>query len=265
MNRWADSFFEVPNIPIVDPTPQIPPDGFQESSIPPQIPIPAVIDATPITQSEFAPSNLLTDPSNTEASTSGQEYSEHQPPALRWTKSHPIDQVLGNPNSSVKTRRQYGNICLYVNFISKIKPKKIEDAMRDPAWVSAMQEELSEPRKRTIIGSKWTFRNKFDKIGTVVRNKAKLVAQGYRQEDGIEYDENFALVARLEAIRLFLTYAAHKNLKVFQMYIKNAFVDPALLRPDEMIMILNLYLVNRFQDQDQETNESVLQSTDPIH
>ncbi|KAJ9566501.1 hypothetical protein OSB04_002467 [Centaurea solstitialis] len=68
----------------------------------------------------------------------------HQPPALRWTKNHPIDQVLGNPSSGVKTRRQSGNVCLNVNFISENEPKEIDDAMRDPAWVSAMQEELVE-------------------------------------------------------------------------------------------------------------------------
>ncbi|KAJ9541997.1 hypothetical protein OSB04_028503 [Centaurea solstitialis] len=124
---------------------------------------------------------------------------------------------------SVKTRRQSGNVCLYVNFISENKPKEIDDALRDPAWVSAMQEELAEfirnnvwllvprPRKRTIIGSKWIFRNKLDEISTIIRNKARLVAQGYRQEEGIDYDETFAPVARLEAIRLFLAFAAHMN------------------------------------------------------
>ncbi|KAJ9561171.1 hypothetical protein OSB04_006331 [Centaurea solstitialis] len=183
------------------------------------------------------PTNLLPDPSVNEASTSGQVY---QPPALRWTKDHPIDQVLGNPSSGIKTRRQSGNICLYVNFISENEPKEIDDALRDPAWVSAMQEELAEfirnnvwllvprPRKRTIIGSKWIFRNKLDEIGTIVRNKARLVAQGYRQEEGIDYDETFPPVARLEAIRLFLAFAAHMNFKVYQMDIKNAFLNGKL-------------------------------------
>ncbi|KAJ9545195.1 hypothetical protein OSB04_024902 [Centaurea solstitialis] len=160
-------------------------------------------------QYQDIPTNLLPDPSVNEASTSGQVY---QPPALRWTKDHPIDQVLGNPSSGIKTRRQSGNVCLYVNFISENEPKEIDDALHDPAWVSAMQEELAEfirnivwllvprPRKRTIIGSKWIFRNKLDEIGTIIRNKARLVAQGYRQEEGIDYDETFAPVARLEAI-----------------------------------------------------------------
>ncbi|KAJ9556363.1 hypothetical protein OSB04_010977 [Centaurea solstitialis] len=186
-----------------------------------EITTPPLINATPLTQiaptepdqptnsedfsqttvSEPTHTNLLPDPSVNEASTSGQVY---QPPALRWTKDHPIDQVLGNPSSGIKTRRQSGNICLYVNFISENEPKEIDDALRDPAWVSAMQEELAEfirnnvwllvprPRKRTIIGSKWIFRNKLDEIGTIIQNKARLVAQGYRQEEGIDYDETFA-------------------------------------------------------------------------
>ncbi|KAJ9536751.1 hypothetical protein OSB04_un000055 [Centaurea solstitialis] len=258
INQWADSFFQVPEPPIADPSPQDLPDGFEENPIPPSdITTPPLINATPITQitppepdqptnsedfsqttvSEPSPTNLLPDPSSNEASTSGQVY---QPPALRWTKDHPIDQVLGNPSSGVKTRRQAGNVCLYVNFISENEPKEIDDDLRDPAWVSAMQEELAEfirnnvwllvprPRKRTIIGSKWIFRNKLDEIGTIIRNKARLVAQGYRQEEGIDYDETFAPVARLEAIRLFLAFAAHMNFKVYQMDIKNAFLNGKL-------------------------------------
>ncbi|KAJ9557526.1 hypothetical protein OSB04_012140 [Centaurea solstitialis] len=259
INQWADSFFQVPDIPTTDPSPQDLPDGFEEDppTPPTQISLPPIINATPITQvtppepdqptnsedfsqtivSEPATTNLLPDPSVNEASTSGQVY---QAPALRWTKDHPIDQVLGNPSSGVKTRRQSGNIYLYVNFISENEPKEIDDALRDPAWVSAMQEELAEfirnnvwllvprPRKRTIIGSKWIFRNKLDEIGTIIRNKARLVAQGYRQEEGIDYDETFAPVARLEAIRLFLAFAAHMNFKVFQMDIKNAFLNGKL-------------------------------------
>ncbi|KAJ9547221.1 hypothetical protein OSB04_019764 [Centaurea solstitialis] len=257
INQWADSFFQVPDIPIADPSPQDLPDGFEENPTPPShIPIPPLINATPITQvtseldqptnsedfsqttvSEPAPTNLLPDPSVSEASTSGQVY---QPPALRWTKDHPIDQVLGNPSSGVKTRCQSGNVCLYVNFISENEPKEIDDALHDPAWVSAMQEELAEfirnnvwllvprPRKRTIIGSKWIFRNKLDEIGTIIRNKARLVAQGYRQKEGIDYDETFAPMARLEAIRLFLAFAAHMNFNVFQMDIKNAFLNGKL-------------------------------------
>ncbi|KAJ9561923.1 hypothetical protein OSB04_007083 [Centaurea solstitialis] len=233
INQWADSFFQVPDIPIADPSPQDLPDGFEEPTPPPsQTSIPLVINATPITQvtpepdqptsSEGlsqttgskpapAPSDLLPDPSLNEASTSGQVY---QPPTLRWTKDHPIDQVLGNLFSSVKTRRQSGNVCIY---------EELAEFIRNNVWLL-----VPKPRKRTIIGSKWIFRNKLDEVGTIIRNKARLVAQGYRQEEGIDYDETFAPVARLEAIRLFLAFAAHMNFKVFQMDIKNAFLNGKL-------------------------------------
>ena len=103
-----------------------------------------------------------------------------------------------------------------------------------------MQEELAEfkrnnvwklvprPSNKTVIGTKWVFRNKLDEHGTVTRNKARLVAQGYRQEEGIDYDETFAPVARLEAIRLFLAFAAHKGFKVYQMDVKNAILNGKL-------------------------------------
>ncbi|KAI3729842.1 hypothetical protein L6452_18513 [Arctium lappa] len=126
-------------------------------------------------------------------------------PAQRWTKDHPIDQILGDPNAGIQTRQSTGNICLFVNFISLIKPKKTNDTVRDPNWVSTMQEELTKftrnkvwnlvprPSNKTVIGTKWVFRNKLDEHGTVTCNKARLVAQGYRQEEGIDYDETLPL------------------------------------------------------------------------
>ena len=99
----------------------------------------------------------------------------------------------------------------------------------------AMQEELNQfernkvwklvpkPKNRTIIGTKWVFRNKMDEAGIVTRNKARLVAKGYSQEEGIDFDETFAPVARLEAIRIFLAYVAHANFKVYQMDVKSVF------------------------------------------
>ncbi|KAI3715560.1 hypothetical protein L6452_22546 [Arctium lappa] len=104
-----------------------------------------------------------------------------------------------------------------------------------------MQEELSQfernkvwrlvphPFGKTIIGTKCVFRNKMDELGTVIRNKARLFAQGYRQEEGIDYDETFAPVARLEAIRIFLAHAAHKNFQFFQMDVKSEFLNGELV------------------------------------
>ncbi|GKB48056.1 putative ribonuclease H-like domain-containing protein [Tanacetum coccineum] len=103
--------------------------------------------------------------------------------------------------------------CLFACFLSQHEPTKISQALDDESWVEAMQEELLQfkiqkvwtlvdlPRGKKAIGTKWVYRNKKDERGIVVRNKARLVAQGYKQEEGIDYDEVFALVARVEAIR----------------------------------------------------------------
>lgn len=79
-----------------------------------------------------------------------------------------------------------------------------------------------------MIGTKWVFRNKLNEEGQVVRNKARLVCKGYAQVEGIDYDETFAPVARLEAIRLFLAFASFKGFKVFQMDVKFAFLNGSL-------------------------------------
>nr|GFC99884.1 uncharacterized mitochondrial protein AtMg00820-like [Tanacetum cinerariifolium] len=114
------------------------------------------------------------------------------------------------------------------------------EALRDADWVSAMQEELDQfarlkvwklvprPEGKTIIKTKWIFKNKKNESSLVIRNKARLVAVGYSQQEGIDYDETFAPVARIKAIRLFLAYAAHKDFTVFQMDVKTAFLNGIL-------------------------------------
>ena len=95
-----------------------------------------------------------------------------------------------------------------------------------------MQEELAEFKRndiwKLIPKPRWVFRNKLDDLGAVIRNKARLVEQGYRQQEGIDHDETFAPVARLEAIRILLAYAAHKKFKAFQMDVKSAFLNGEL-------------------------------------
>ncbi|GJT32478.1 putative ribonuclease H-like domain-containing protein [Tanacetum coccineum] len=80
------------------------------------------------------------------------------------------------------------------------------------------------PNGKRAIGTKWVYRNKKDERGIVIKNKARLVAQGYTQEEGIDYDEVFAPVARIEAIRLFLAYASFKDFVVYQMDVKSTFL-----------------------------------------
>ncbi|GJZ39511.1 retrovirus-related pol polyprotein from transposon TNT 1-94 [Tanacetum coccineum] len=109
------------------------------------------------------------------------------------------------------------------------KPKNVNEALGDESWIVAMQEELNQfiandvwelvpqPKNMTIIGTKWVFRNKLDENGIVSRNKARLVAQGYNQQEGINYDETYAPVARLESIRILLAYACALDFKLFQL------------------------------------------------
>ncbi|GJU20721.1 putative ribonuclease H-like domain-containing protein [Tanacetum coccineum] len=112
----------------------------------------------------------------------------------------------------------------------------ISQAFDDESWVEAMQEELLQFKIQKVwtlvdlrsgkkaIGTKWVYRNKKDKRGIVVRNKARLVAQGYKQEESIDYDKVFALIARVEAIRIFFAFASFMNFPVYQMDVKSAFL-----------------------------------------
>nr|GEV06751.1 putative ribonuclease H-like domain-containing protein [Tanacetum cinerariifolium] len=117
-----------------------------------------------------------------------------------------------------------------------IEPKRVHQALKDPSWIKAMQVELLQfklqkvwvlvdlPKGKRAIGLKWVFKNKKDERGIVIRNKARLVTQGHTQEKGIDYDEVFALVARIKAIRLLLAYASFMGFMVYQMDVKSAFL-----------------------------------------
>ncbi|KAL8089377.1 hypothetical protein AgCh_038989 [Apium graveolens] len=158
----------------------------------------------------------------------------------KWDRSHTREAIIGDPTIGVRTRIATANECLHACFLSQVEPKKTEEALLDPNWISAMQEELNQfernkvwkfvpvPKNRSIIGTKWVFRNKMDEDRIVTRNKARLVAKGYSQEEGIDYDEAFALVARLEAIRISLAFAIHSNFKIYQMDVKSAFLNGEL-------------------------------------
>ncbi|GJR70669.1 putative ribonuclease H-like domain-containing protein [Tanacetum coccineum] len=153
-------------------------------------------------------------------------------PTTRIHKDRPLDQVIGYVQSAIQTRKMSKNLeehgfvstiqqrtnhkdlqnCLFACSLSQEEPKKVIHALKDPIWIEAMQEELLQ------------FKNKKDKRGIVIRNKARLVAQGYTQEEGIDYDAVFAPVARIEAIRLFLAYTSFKDFVVYQMDVKSAFL-----------------------------------------
>nr|GEV59675.1 retrovirus-related Pol polyprotein from transposon TNT 1-94 [Tanacetum cinerariifolium] len=134
------------------------------------------------------------------------------------------------------------------NFLSEIKPKKLIDALEEEeGWVTVMQEELNQfernkvwtlvpkPNGKTIIGTKWIWKNKMDEEGVVTKNKERLVAQGYNQQERIDYEETFAPVARLEAIRIFLAYAAYMGFVVYQMDVKSAFLNDHVCKLDKAL------------------------------
>ncbi|KAJ9542932.1 hypothetical protein OSB04_029438 [Centaurea solstitialis] len=133
----------------------------------------------------------------------------------KWTRDHPSSKIIGSPSQSC------------------FEPSDVQQPLSDLDWVRAMQEELAEFERNKTMGKihywlEMDFWNKKDENDLIIRNKARLVTKGYRQQEGIDYDEMFALVARIEAIRVFLAYAAHKNMTVYQMDVKYAFLNGVL-------------------------------------
>nr|GEY43417.1 hypothetical protein [Tanacetum cinerariifolium] len=164
---------------------------------------------------------------------------QHHPSKHRWTKDHPLEQVIGNPSLSVRTRRQLESdveMCMFALTVSRSELKNIKEAMADSAWIESIQEELHQfdqldvwelvdrPLCKNIINMKWLWKNKRDEENIVIRNKSRLMAKGYAQKDGIDFEESFAPVARLEAVRLFIAYAAPKSFTVYQMDVKTTFL-----------------------------------------
>ena len=114
----------------------------------------------------------------------------------------------------------------HMAFVSQVEPKTLVDALEDSNWINAMHEELNQftineiwtlvlrTKEMNVIGTKCVFKNKLDEQGIIVRNKAKLVAKGYNQEEGIDYGESYAPVVTLEAVRLLLAYACMNGFKL---------------------------------------------------
>nr|GEZ79401.1 retrovirus-related Pol polyprotein from transposon TNT 1-94 [Tanacetum cinerariifolium] len=166
-------------------------------------------------------------------------------PTTRVHKDHPVTQIISDLSSAPQTRsmtrmvKEQGRLtqinnddfhtCMFACFLSQEEPKRVHQALKDPSWIEAMQEELFQfkiqkvlvlvdlSKGKRAIGSKWVFRKKKDERGIVIRNKPRLVAQGHTKEEGIDYEEVFALIARIEAIRLFLAYASFMGFMVYKV------------------------------------------------
>ncbi|GKE70376.1 putative ribonuclease H-like domain-containing protein, partial [Tanacetum coccineum] len=138
---------------------------------------------------------------------------------IRIHKDHPVEQIIGDLNSAPQTRRMTKNL--------EEHGSKLDRSYVGRASIIQATRSLDFSRftnEKRAIGTKWVFRNKKDEREIMITNKARLVAQGYTQEEGIDYDEVFAPVARIEEIRLFLAYALFKDFVVYQMDVKSAFL-----------------------------------------
>ncbi|GJW22617.1 retrovirus-related pol polyprotein from transposon TNT 1-94 [Tanacetum coccineum] len=133
----------------------------------------------------------------------------------KWTKDHPLDNIISELERPISTRLQLHEqalFCYYDAFLTSVEPKNYKDALTQACWIEAMQEELNEferlevwelvprPDKVMVITLKWIYNLKLDELGGILKNKARLVARGYRQEEGIDFEESFAPVARHDAI-----------------------------------------------------------------
>ncbi|KAI3754743.1 hypothetical protein L1987_54533 [Smallanthus sonchifolius] len=173
-------------------------------------------------------------------------------PETRVHRNHPIDNIIGDPYAGVQTRHRtitentnlYTELfdtgvmetCLHAAFVSQVEPKNVKEALADNCWIEAMQDELSQFQKLQVwdlvdlpkgfqpIGTRWVFKCKMDDRHVVVKNKARLVVQGFYQQEGLDYNEVYSPVARIEAIRLFLAYATYVGFKVYQLDVKSAFL-----------------------------------------
>ena len=184
------------------------------------------------------PSNPLTPPEVQPPISRDDEPSTSKKPLSRVSLNHPKSNIIGDLDESLCLRRgpSYNvNHVTYHCYLAQFEPKKVEETLKYDNWVDSMHQELHQfvrndvwelvPRTKDthVIGTKWKFKYKTDKNGEVVRNKSRLVAQGYTQVEGVDLDESFAPVARLESIRILLSIECIMNFKLYQMDVKSIF------------------------------------------
>jgi hypothetical protein len=144
-------------------------------------------------------------------------------------KAHPPQQIISNLNERVTRSSRSSHLSCFTNtlFVALFEPQDVGHALSDLSWVNVMHEELENfernqvltlvepPHDVNVIGTKWGFKNKQGEDGEVVRNKARPIAQGFNQVEGLDFGETFAPVAHLEAIRILLAFAASKEFKLY--------------------------------------------------
>jgi hypothetical protein len=183
------------------------------------------------------PTPTMTNQEQGEATVEGEVASRREYPR-RVQVDHPASRIISDMNERTTRSRVRNNSCFaHAAFVATFEPKDIGRALSDHNWVNLTHEELENfernqvselvdpPPECKTTGTKWVWKNKDGEKGEVVRNKSRLVAQGFSQKEGIYYEETFAPVAHLEAITILLAFFVAKGLKLHQMDVKSAFLN----------------------------------------
>ncbi|GKE44233.1 retrovirus-related pol polyprotein from transposon TNT 1-94, partial [Tanacetum coccineum] len=225
---------------VVAPVPAVSTGSPSSTNVDQDAPSPSNSQTTPKTQPPVIPNDVEEDNHDIEVTHMGNEpYFRIPIPELHSNQSSSSDIIhtIVHPGSIRLQLHEQALFCYCDAFLAAVEPKTYKDALTQSCWIEAMQEELNEfehlrvwelvprPDKVMVITFKWIYKVKLDELGGILKNKARLVVRGYRQEEGINFEESFAPVARLEAIRIFLTFAAHINMAVYQMDVKTVFLN----------------------------------------
>ncbi|GJY97164.1 retrovirus-related pol polyprotein from transposon TNT 1-94, partial [Tanacetum coccineum] len=178
-------------------------DEYLNPSLSVDVQVPAVIAPEPAV-STSTPSSMIIDQDSPSTSTS---------------QNLVLENPLLRPVSTQQQLQDEALLCYFDAFLSFVEPKSYKDVLTESCWIEAMQEELNEFERLEV---------KLDELGSVLKNKARLVARGYHQEEDIDFEESFAPFAQLEAIHIFIAFAAHMNMVVYQMDVKTAFLNGIL-------------------------------------
>jgi hypothetical protein len=215
-------------------------DGDEDESLPLSTSSPELVPASTL-EAEAPHANISSTTAMEVSRVEGEIISKRGAPS-HIQKRHPPYQMIGNLNERVTCSSRSAHLSCFSNtfFVALFESRDVGQALSDLSWVNVTHEELENfernqvwtlvvpPRDVNVIGTKWFFKNNQGEDGEVVRNKPCLVAQGYSQVEGLDFGETFASVARLEAIRILLVFAAFKGFKLYQMDVKSVFLNDVI-------------------------------------
>ncbi|GJR54253.1 retrovirus-related pol polyprotein from transposon TNT 1-94 [Tanacetum coccineum] len=217
---------------VVAPVPAVSTGSPSSTNVDQDAPSPSNSQTTPETQPPIIPNDVEEDNHDIEVAHMGNDpYFGIPIPEVHSDQSSSSD-IIYTIFSNGYNLHEEALFCYYDAFLTDVEPKSYKDALTQSCWIEAIQEELNEFErlgvwelvplldKVIVITLKWIYKVKLDELRGILKNKDRLVARGYHQEEGIDFKESFAPVARLEAIRIFLAFAAHMNMVVYQMDVK---------------------------------------------